>query len=233
MAMAAAGSLQAKGLAPGDRVGIILTTSVDFLFTFLGVQLAGGIPAALYPPVRLGRLAEYHRRTRAMLSRIGARFLVTESRLKRLLGRVVEGVDCIEGCFLARELQTPDRWEPVEVSPESPALLQFTSGTTSEPRAVIVTHLNSPLQSGGDELPLSQFPAAAPERGRLLAAPLPRYGAYRLHVQRALPSGNDQLRETPSISSSGRRSGFRRSPATRPPSRPRPVRLRALCEQDS
>ncbi|MGH7340489.1 MAG: AMP-binding protein, partial [Candidatus Rokuibacteriota bacterium] len=46
-AVAVAGGLQARGVRPGDRVPIILPTSIEFLDTFLGVQLAGGIPAAL------------------------------------------------------------------------------------------------------------------------------------------------------------------------------------------
>jgi len=139
-AKSAAGTLQAKGLALGDRVAIILPTSVHFFDVFLGVQLAGGIPAALYPPLRLGRLAEYYARTQEMLSKIGARFLVTERRIGRLLGQVVEGVDCIEGVLDPHGLLGSARWTPVAVDPESPAFLQFSSGTTLEPRAVIVSH---------------------------------------------------------------------------------------------
>lgn len=165
MAKSAAGVLQARGLEPGERVAIILTTSVDFLFTFLGVQLAGGIPTALYPPVRLGRLAEYYRRTQAMLTGIGARFLITENRLLRLLGRVAEGVGCLDRCFLSREFQANARWEPVETDPESPALLQFTSGTTSEPRAVTITHINLLHNLEAMNTLFRSFPKTLPREG--------------------------------------------------------------------
>jgi len=137
-----AGTLQEKGLVPGDRVAIILPTSIHFLDVFLGVQLAGGIPAALYPPLRLGRLTEYYARTRRMLSKIGARFLITDRRIGRLLGPVAEGVECVEGVLDPQGLLRSARRTPVSVGPQDPAFLQFSSGTTLEPRAVIVTHTN-------------------------------------------------------------------------------------------
>ena len=43
-----AAALQAHGLRRGDRVALILSTSIEFFDSLLGVQLAGGIPAALY-----------------------------------------------------------------------------------------------------------------------------------------------------------------------------------------
>jgi fatty-acyl-CoA synthase len=141
-AKAAAGVLQARGLMPGDRVAVILPTCVGFLSAFLGIQLAGGIPAALYPPFRLGRLNEYHARTRGMITRIGARFLVTDGRIVKLLGQSVRDADCLEAVVDVKELDGPAVWRPVTVEPQSPAFLQFSSGTTREPRAVIMTHQN-------------------------------------------------------------------------------------------
>lgn len=141
-AKSAAGTMQAKGLIPGDRVAIVLPTSIHFFDAFLGVQLAGGIPAALYPPFRLGRLSEYYEGTRKMLTKIGARFLVTDRRIGKLLGPVVEGSRCVEGVLKADDLQGSARWTPVAVTPEDPAFFQFSSGATQEPRAVIVSHTN-------------------------------------------------------------------------------------------
>ncbi len=67
-AFRAAGALQAAGLKPGERVALILPTSIRFFDAFLGTQLAGGIPAALYPPFRLGKMDEYFARLRRMLT---------------------------------------------------------------------------------------------------------------------------------------------------------------------
>ena len=142
-AKSVAGALQAGGLKPGDRVAIILPTSIHFLDIFLGTQLAGGIPAALYPPVRLGRLNEYFQRTRRMLSKIGTRFLVTDSRIKKLLGPAVQEVECLEGVLNVEKLLTDTKWTaPKDTDPDTPAFLQFSSGTTVEPKAVTVSHTN-------------------------------------------------------------------------------------------
>ena len=73
-AQSAAAALQDAGLRKGERVAVVLPTSVQFFDTFLGTQLAGGIPVALYPPFRLGKLDEYFARLRKMLNKIGARF---------------------------------------------------------------------------------------------------------------------------------------------------------------
>jgi acyl-CoA synthetase (AMP-forming)/AMP-acid ligase II len=142
-AQQAAATLQARGLRRGDRVALILSTSIEFFDALLGVQLAGGIPAALYPPFRLGKLDEYFARLRKMLSKVGARFLITEGRIKRLLGPGVVGVESLEEVLEAKDLQNGGgRWQPVDVDPAEPAFLQFSSGTTVEPKAVMVTHTN-------------------------------------------------------------------------------------------
>jgi len=141
-ARAVAGTLQARGLQPGDCVGIILPTCIEFFDTFLGVQLAGGIPAALYPPLRLGKLDDYFARTRRMLEKVGTRLLVTDARTRQLLGPVVERVPCIDDVLAANNLGPSAPWTPVEIDPDSPAFLQFSSGTTLDPKAVTMSHVN-------------------------------------------------------------------------------------------
>ena len=55
-ARSAAAGFQRLGIQPGDRIALVIPTSIDFFDVFLGAQLAGAIPAALYPPFRLGKL---------------------------------------------------------------------------------------------------------------------------------------------------------------------------------
>ncbi len=141
-AQSAAALLQAEGIEPGDRVAVILPTSGEFFDAFLGVQLAGGIPVALYPPSRLGKLDEYFARVRRMLGKIGARVLITESRIKRLLGPAVVGVESLRRVMDAKDLHGGGEWRQNEIDPAQPAFLQFSSGSTVEPKAVMVSHTN-------------------------------------------------------------------------------------------
>ncbi len=60
-----AAGLLAKGIVPGDRVALVLPTAPSFVSAFFGILLARAVPVPLYPPVRLGRLDEYHASTTA------------------------------------------------------------------------------------------------------------------------------------------------------------------------
>lgn len=142
-ALRVASDLQQRGVRNGDVIGIILPTSIDFLQTFLGVQLAGGIPTALYPPFRLGKLDEYFSRTSRMLNRVESRLLITDRRTRTLLGPVVQQTTSLKDVVDVSELgEEPDRWLPVGASPDDIAFLQFSSGTTVEPKAVQISHRN-------------------------------------------------------------------------------------------
>ena len=141
-AQAAAGFLQAAGLQKGERVAIVLPTGVEFMDAFLGTQLAGGIPAALYPPFRLGKLDEYYTRLRRLLAKMGAKFLITDARIGRLLGTGVAGVASLKEVMDASNLKKGSGWQRVPVAPDDIAFLQFSSGTTVEPKAVAVSHSN-------------------------------------------------------------------------------------------
>jgi len=87
-AAATAGGLRALGLERGERVALVYATGPEFFHAFFGVLLAGAVPVPLYPPVRLGRLDEYHQRTAAMLRAAGARLVLTEARLRRIAAEV-------------------------------------------------------------------------------------------------------------------------------------------------
>lgn len=137
----AATSLRARGLRRGDRVAIILPTGPGFCDAFFGAVLAGAVPVPLYPPVRMGRLDEYHRQTSAHLSASGARLVITDGRLLVFLGRSMERARPELGVVTAASLlaATPTD-HVVDVSPTELALIQFSSGSTSDPKPVALTH---------------------------------------------------------------------------------------------
>jgi acyl-CoA synthetase (AMP-forming)/AMP-acid ligase II len=137
-ARAVAGALQERGLAPGQRVAIVLPTGPEFYDAFFGAILAGLVPVPLYPPVRLGRLEEYHERTAAMLRACGARLVLTDRRVRRLLGEATARAGGV-ACELVAALEAR-RPRPVPLAPDDVAFVQFSSGTTVAPKPVQLTH---------------------------------------------------------------------------------------------
>jgi len=135
----AAGTLLARGIRPGDRVAIVLPTCPEFMDAFFGALYAGAIPVPLYPPVRLGRLEEFHARTARMLAITGARLVVSDARISRLLGLSLEEARPELGLHTGLSGGEP-RFAPG--SPEDLALIQFSSGTTVDPKPVALTHRN-------------------------------------------------------------------------------------------
>jgi fatty-acyl-CoA synthase len=136
-------ALQALGMRKGDRVALILPANDDFILCFLGCIRAGIIPVPIYPPMALGQLQTYLDNTRHIVAKSGARSLVTTSKIKRLLGTVqsscpaLEDVVAVEGI---RESNETLRQEKITL--EDTAFLQFTSGSTSRPKGVTLTHEN-------------------------------------------------------------------------------------------
>ncbi len=125
----------------GDRIALVLPTCPEFVECFFGVLCAGAIPVPLYPPVRLGRLDEYHRKTAAMLQAVDAALVVTDERIRRFLGVAVDISAPRLGCVTASSLGGTNSGE-MEVADDDVALIQFSSGTTNDPKPVALTHAN-------------------------------------------------------------------------------------------
>jgi len=144
-ARAFAAGLRDAGVAAGDRVALVLPTGPEFVACFFGVLLAGAIPVPLYPPVRLGKLDEYHRGTAAMLRAVQVALVVTDERIHPILGVAAADAATRLGCV------TPSGCTRVgghEINPETRtvaddvAMIQFSSGTTHDPKPVALTHGN-------------------------------------------------------------------------------------------
>jgi acyl-CoA synthetase (AMP-forming)/AMP-acid ligase II len=140
-ALSIAADLAARGVRKGDCVALVLPTCPAFVECFFGVMLAGGIPVPLYPPVRLGKFDEYHRKTAAMLQAVDAVLVVTDQRIRRFLGVAVEKAAPRLGCVVASDLGVEEVVE-VGLNPDDIAFIQFSSGTTHDPKPVALTHEN-------------------------------------------------------------------------------------------
>ncbi|MET8560125.1 AMP-binding protein [Streptomyces flaveolus] len=131
-AAAVAAALLAEG-APGDRVLLVQPPGLDFVTSFVGCLYAGCVPVPVYP---LLDTAEDRAKVRRIQQDSGSRVAWTS--------------DAGMAEYVAQALATPVLWRTGEdrhvpsgsPAPDTLAFLQYTSGSTAEPRGVMVTHGN-------------------------------------------------------------------------------------------
>lgn len=143
-ARVAAFGLVQKGVEPGERVAIMLPTSLAFFQAFFGVLMCGAVPVPIYPPLRRAQVEDHLRRQAGILRNAEAVRLITDEQTQRP-GRLLEGlVPSLKGVDTAAELAgsgVPLR-TPVRVAAADTALIQYTSGSTGDPKGVVLTHAN-------------------------------------------------------------------------------------------
>ncbi len=138
-----AGGLLARGVRQGETVALMLPTGLDFLRSFLGVLLARAVAVPIYPPLRLDRLDEYAARQSGILADAGARLLVTIARGKPIAGLLRPRLPSLRDVVTADELaQDGAPLGGPQGEGSEPALVQYTSGSTGQPKGVLLSHDN-------------------------------------------------------------------------------------------
>lgn len=134
-----AADLQAKGVRLGDRVMLLHEPGRHMVAGFLGAVYAGAIAVPCYPPSPLMGV-KGNERFHVVVEDAEASAAVTTSALAPALEFLEETHPALSWAFTDTASISPDAYAPVEVGPRDIAFLQYTSGSTSDPRGVRVTH---------------------------------------------------------------------------------------------
>jgi len=142
-ARAVAAGLLARDLEPRGAVAIMLPTGIEYFTSFFGVILAGGVPVPIYPPARASQIEDHLRRHAGILSNALVEILITVPQAKPIALLLKPQVRTLKNVVTPAELASPGPAAIApRVKPQDIAMLQYTSGSTGNPKGVILTHAN-------------------------------------------------------------------------------------------
>ena len=140
-ARAVGAALQARGVQPGDHVAVLGPTSRELITIVRGCWLAGVASMILPLPMRMGSLDEFVSSTRLRIRHGDAKLVLIDDQLAPFY-EAIEGDPPIASMASvlpgSEGVPSGDRLEIPEDDPDRLVILQYTSGSTSEPKGVMI-----------------------------------------------------------------------------------------------
>nr|WP_230987369.1 type I polyketide synthase [Mycolicibacter heraklionensis] len=136
-----AADLQSQGAA-GERVLVLCPPGLDFIASFFGCLYAGAIAIPVHPPMREHLLP----RVESIIADVQPGYALTTSEIEPRIKPAIDGLP--GGQALRWTITDSDAtgkeaaWVAPQIDGESIAMLQYTSGSTSAPKGVVLTHGN-------------------------------------------------------------------------------------------
>jgi fatty-acyl-CoA synthase len=136
-----AANLQALGIGPGDHVALLGPTSRQLVTAIQAVWLVGATVVVLPLPMRMSSIGEFVDQTRVRITNADVKLVLVDPELAPFIEPVPGDPPMVVwGSLTGAGRATADAWERPIDDPERLAILQFTSGSTSDPKGVMLPH---------------------------------------------------------------------------------------------
>ncbi len=134
--------IRARGVGPGEAVALMFPTGKEFLYSFFGVLMAGAVATPIYPPFRLAQIEEHLKRQTGILENSQAVLLISAPEAKQvgvyLKARLPKLLDVVT----FDELNITREAGIIQRRAGDTAFMQYTSGSTGNPKGVVLSHAN-------------------------------------------------------------------------------------------
>jgi fatty-acyl-CoA synthase len=141
-----AGLLASLGIEKGDRIALVIPEGHEFVLSFLAAVMAGAVPVPIFPRASFKAAAEYVDTVAHIAQASRAALLLCADSNHALIEPAKAQVASLQSIRSVERLFAPElsalSFTPPALDADDVCFLQFTSGSTSRPKGVMVTHRN-------------------------------------------------------------------------------------------